>query len=54
MARKHDGVNVTPHANCAATSDSWHPACGDGATWTASLDVDIVRIASAPAPNEPG
>lgn len=47
-------MNVTPDANCAVTSGSWHPACGGGATWTAAPDVDIVRIASMPALNEPG
>ncbi|MCX5382705.1 HNH endonuclease family protein [Streptomyces sp. NBC_00083] len=40
---KRDGTNVTTDSSCAATSGSWYSAY-DGATWTASSDVDIDHI----------
>ncbi|MFG2721047.1 HNH endonuclease family protein [Streptomyces sp. NPDC048416] len=40
---KRDGTNVTTDSSCAAKSGSWYSAY-DGATWTASSDVDIDHI----------
>ncbi|MFI0236393.1 HNH endonuclease family protein [Streptomyces sp. NPDC016845] len=40
---KRDGSNVQTGSDCAATSGSWYSAY-DGATWTASGDVDIDHI----------
>ncbi|WP_338696101.1 HNH endonuclease family protein [Streptomyces sp. Q6] len=40
---KRDGTNVATDSNCAATSGSWYSPY-DGATWTASSDVDIDHI----------
>jgi 5-methylcytosine-specific restriction endonuclease McrA len=40
---KRDGTNVVTDSNCAATSGSWYSPY-DGATWTASSDVDIDHI----------
>ncbi|MFG2564353.1 HNH endonuclease family protein [Streptomyces sp. NPDC048567] len=37
---KRDGTNVSQNSSCAATSGSWYSEY-DGATWTASSDVDI-------------
>ncbi|MFE2376226.1 HNH endonuclease family protein [Streptomyces sp. NPDC059398] len=37
---KRDGTNVVQSSTCAATSGSWYSEY-DGATWTASSDVDI-------------
>ena len=37
---KRDGTNVVQDSACAATSGSWYSEY-DGATWTASSDVDI-------------
>lgn len=37
---KRDGTNVVQSSTCAATSGSWYSEY-DGATWTASGDVDI-------------
>lgn len=40
---KRDGTNVTTDSSCAATGGSWYSAY-DGATWSASADVDIDHI----------
>ncbi|MFZ3594333.1 HNH endonuclease family protein [Streptomyces sp. BH104] len=40
---KRDGENVQTGSDCAATSGSWYSEY-DGATWTASSDVDIDHI----------
>ncbi|MBO1333099.1 HNH endonuclease family protein [Streptomyces sp. VRA16 Mangrove soil] len=40
---KRDGTNVVTDSSCAATSGSWYSAY-DGATWTASSDVDIDHV----------
>ncbi|MEV1018956.1 HNH endonuclease family protein [Streptomyces sp. NPDC050264] len=40
---KRDGTNVQTGSDCAATSGSWYSAY-DGATWTASGDVDIDHV----------
>jgi hypothetical protein len=37
---KRDGVNVVVNSACTPTSGTWHSPY-DGATWTASSDVDI-------------
>ncbi|MFJ8824781.1 HNH endonuclease family protein [Streptomyces sp. NPDC102467] len=40
---KRDGTNVQTGSDCAATSGSWYSEY-DGATWTASGDVDIDHV----------
>ncbi|MYT70898.1 HNH endonuclease family protein [Streptomyces sp. cg28] len=40
---KRDGKNVTTSSSCAATAGSWYSEY-DGATWTASSDVDIDHV----------
>ncbi|MFI6872531.1 HNH endonuclease family protein [Streptomyces sp. NPDC050400] len=40
---KRDGTNVVTDSSCAATSGSWYSPY-DGATWTASGDVDIDHV----------
>jgi hypothetical protein len=40
---KRDGTNVVTNSSCAATSGSWYSPY-DGATWTASSDVDIDHV----------
>ena len=40
---KRDGSNVVVDGSCAATSGSWYSPY-DGATWTASSDVDIDHV----------
>jgi hypothetical protein len=40
---KRDGSNVVTSSSCAATSGSWYSPY-DGATWTASSDVDIDHV----------
>ncbi|MZD05081.1 DUF1524 domain-containing protein [Streptomyces sp. SID5785] len=40
---KRDGTNVQTDSSCAATSGSWYSPY-DGATWTASSDVDIDHV----------
>lgn len=40
---KRDGKNVVTSSSCAATSGSWYSEY-DGATWTASSDVDIDHV----------
>lgn len=40
---KRDGTNVVTSSACAATSGSWYSPY-DGATWTASGDVDIDHV----------
>ncbi|GAA2311616.1 HNH endonuclease family protein [Streptomyces kunmingensis] len=40
---KRDGKNVSTGSDCAATSGSWYSEY-DGATWTASGDVDIDHV----------
>ncbi|MFI7340245.1 HNH endonuclease family protein [Streptomyces sp. NPDC050085] len=40
---KRDGKSVVTDSNCAATSGSWYSEY-DGATWTASSDVDIDHV----------
>ena len=40
---KRDGSNVVTDSSCAATSGSWYSEY-DGATWSASADVDIDHV----------
>jgi len=40
---KRDGTNVVTDSSCAATSGSWYSEY-DGATWSASADVDIDHV----------
>ncbi|MGY0023687.1 HNH endonuclease family protein [Streptomyces sp. cg35] len=40
---KRDGTNVQTGSDCSASSGSWYSAY-DGATWTASGDVDIDHV----------
>lgn len=40
---KRDGTDVVTSSSCAATSGSWYSPY-DGATWTASSDVDIDHV----------
>lgn len=40
---KRDGTNVQTASDCSATSGTWKSAY-DGATWTASSDVDIDHV----------
>ena len=40
---KRDGSNVVTASDCSATSGSWYSDY-DGATWTASSDVDIDHL----------
>jgi hypothetical protein len=40
---KRDGTSVVTNSSCSATSGSWYSPY-DGATWTASSDVDIDHV----------
>ncbi|MET8291681.1 hypothetical protein AB0M86_44845 [Streptomyces sp. NPDC051639] len=40
---KRDGTNVVTNSSCAATSGSRHSPY-DGATWSASSDIDIDHL----------
>ncbi len=40
---KRDGTSVVTNSSCSATSGSWYSPY-DGATWTASGDVDIDHV----------